>query len=171
MPKPLQLSVAQILNRARIAIKQTAPYKLGAGGMDPATQAPGGKAGDPCDCSGFIAWCLGMSRHTDHPFYQKYNGGWLETTAVTRDILLPQAGLFIRVAGLDWAVPGDVIVWGDKGKSQGHIGLISEVDGARVIHCSKGNQRATGSAIQETGPEIFVKNQALIGRYVGLVSS
>jgi len=46
----------------------------------------------------------------------------------------------------------------------GHVGIISEVgtkDGKphieRVIHCSAGNYRKLGTAIAETGPEVFDK--------------
>jgi hypothetical protein len=57
------------------------------------------------------------------------------------------------------ARPGDLLVYGDYrggdgATRQGHVGVCSDVDGSgptRTIHCSRGGERKTGDAIQETG--------------------
>lgn len=118
-----------------------------------------------CDCSGFVAWCLGVSRMlaknpglaTLYPF-----GGWFETSAVARDA----RSQFGFVDEVPWAsaLPGDILVWGDHDGHQGHIGLIATVDEngpLTVVHCSSGNWRKHGDAVQETDVEIFRANKAI----------
>jgi hypothetical protein len=118
-----------------------------------------------CDCSGFVAWCLGVSRQTNNPWYRSQNGGWFETTAVFKDCGTP----FGFVDGVPWtrAEPGMLVVWGDHDGHQGHIGIVSEVDAegpAKVVHCSSSNWRALGDAIAETDSGIFKHNNALVAR-------
>jgi len=134
-------------------------YKLGKGGFDPKALHPWNRTMQ-CDCSGFVAWCLGVSRKTDNPWYAKQNGGWLETSAITRDATSP-FGVFTEVARYD-ALPGDVLVWGDKAGAQGHVGIVSGP--TTINHCSSGNFRVTGDAIRETSTEIFDKNDAIAAR-------
>lgn len=155
------LTAAEVLARARSQVGRPIAYRLGAGGMKPGAQNPESRGG--LDCSGFYAWCIGLSRKTDHPWYVNQNGGWLETTAITRDASLPYG--FHEIAHT--ALPGMAIVWGDHGGRQGHIGIVSEVHEGlpvHVIHCSKGNHNATGSAVQETPATIFFRNDAIIAR-------
>lgn len=147
-------------------------YRLGAGGMNPGAGAPFSLSG-LCDCSGFLAWCMGVSRKTDHPLYEQWNGGWLETSAIVRDIEMLSTGMFLRVRE-DVVQPGDVAVWGDRGKRQGHVGIVSAVQSSidkprvkRVIHCSKGNERIFGCAVAETNADLFYANKAIFGRYAG----
>lgn len=150
--------------RARGCIGHGCAYVLGHGGMHPAALYPWppGMPNVGCDCSGFVAWCLGVSRMLtkDHPHYPF--GGWFETSAVARDARSP----FGFVAEVAWhlAKPGDILVWGDAGGHQGHIGLVSEcnADGpVKVVHCSKGNWRTSGDAVQETDVDIFKRNGAI----------
>jgi len=145
----------QVLARARQAIGQGCVYKLGAGGRKPFAPLPW--IGPPeCDCSGFVAWCLGVDRHTDNPWYKNQNGGWIETTAICRDSDSPY-GIFTKVKWED-ALPGMLVVYGDRviegTRRQGHVGIVTAVDHgpSHVIHCSLGNWHKTGDAIQETGP-------------------
>lgn len=137
-------------------------YLLGAGGMDPKLPMPGRK----CDCSGFVAWCYGISRKLDHPHYREWNGGWLETTAVYKDAT-SQFGMFDTVPR-ELALPGDAIVFGDRGAGRhGHIGIVTKVDKlgpVLVCHCSYGNFKKFGHAVQETGPDIFWAYGAVIAR-------
>ena len=160
----------QAVKRARSAIGVPTVYMLGRGGTNPDFKEPGGSA-HRCDCSGAIAWFLGVNRKTDHPFYAKYNGGWLETSAITRDATLPHVGLFDTVPWEE-ARLGDLLVYGDKGGHQGHVGMVSEIGPdwrpALVIHCSAGNYRRTGDAIQETSPAVFL-SKGIIARYAGFV--
>ena len=151
---------ADILNRAKkAAATSVAKYKLGAGGFNPAADLPESKQG-MCDCSGFVSWCLNEKRQTSNKFLVSLNGGWIETTAVVRDAKSPD-GMFTKV---DVPQAGDLLVWGDNKGKQGHIGVVSEVvDGkaTKVIHCSTGNFKRTGKAIQETSADIFYNNGAI----------
>lgn len=159
----------QVVARARGAIGRHTRYELGAGGMDPTRPSPG-NALECCDCSGFAAWCLGVSRKTDDPWYKEQNGGWLETTAIFHDCATP----FGAFDGVEWAEarPSDLLVWGDRKDDQGvvhqgHVGVVSEVDPSGptlVVHCSHGNFVATGDAIQETHPLIFQEHGARVAR-------
>ena len=134
-------------------------YKLGKGGFSPKNPFPWNHQMQ-CDCSGFVSWCLGVSRKTDNPWYAKFNGGWFETSAITRDAL-SQFGVFTEVARYD-AEPGDVLVWGDKGGAQGHVGIVSGP--TTIIHCSMGNFRKTPDAIREPDMAIFDANGAIAAR-------
>lgn len=158
------MTAAEAVTRARGAIGHGCVYALGKGGMHPDALHPWppGMPNLGCDCSGFVAWALGVSRYLtkNHPHYEF--GGWFETSAVYRDAKSP----FGFVAEVLWAEarPGDILVWGDHAGHQGHIGLISEADEhgpTKVIHCSKGNWRTTGDAIQETDVDIFRRNLAV----------
>ena len=154
-----------LVERARSAAGFGTKYKLGKGGFNPASPHPWSSLGE-CDCSGFIAWVLGISRHTDNPWYRKQNGGWLETTAIVRDCGTP-FGFFDK---REWtqARPGDLIVYGDSGGKQGHVGLITEVDATgpvKAIHCSSGNSRG-GDAIRETGVDIWKKRGGIVAAHV-----
>lgn len=148
-----------VLDRARSVIGQ-GKYKLGSGGRVPKQATP--FQDGQCDCSGFVAWCLGVDRYQP----KKVGGGdWLETTAVYRDAQ-NDGGLFTQVM-----VPrsGDVIVYGDKGGRQGHIGIVSQViEGkvTKVIHCARSNRPA---AIMETAPLVFFRNAAIVARFKHLV--
>lgn len=163
------MKTADILARARTALaKSKARYKLGAGGAKAAALLPESAQGF-CDCSGFVSWCLGEPRKTSDPFYVAFNGGWIETTGVYKDGST-EKGLFTKT---DRPEPGDLMVWPDRGHKQGHIGVVSEVEGGKatkIIHCSRGNDTASGRAIRETGAEGFYARGAVVVRFdkVGL---
>lgn len=155
---------SEVLARARSAIGQGCVYALGKGGMHPAspTPWPSGLPNLGCDCSGFVAWCLGVSRmlSKDHPHYEF--GGWFETTAVFRDARSPFG--FVNEVLWTLAKPGDILVWGDANGHQGHIGIVSQVgtDGpTHAIHCSSGNWKRAGDAVQETDVGVFARNGAI----------
>lgn len=163
------MKAAVVVARAESAIGKGTKYKLGAGGMNPGAPSPA--VGGGCDCSGFVSWCLGMSRKTKEAFYVKYNGGWIETTAVATDIA-SSSGIF---EPLSHPIPGCVVVYGDyKGADgkhhEGHIAIVTEVNGqsgvagvSKIVHCSVGND-ASGDAIQETPPKPFANNpKSVIG--------
>ena len=146
---------SEVVARARSVVAKGCLYKLGSGGMRPHDPHPWDSA-RRCDCSGFAAWCLGVSRQTDNPWYKNQNGGWLETSAIVRDCETPY-GIFALVTR-QHALPGDLLVYGDYKSSdgvtkQGHVGICSESNAkgpTKVIHCSSGNARKTGDAIRET---------------------
>lgn len=110
-----------------------------------------------CDCSGFICWVLQRRRRCDLPWAGKVNGGWLNTDLWWWDAM-HDAILSERCS----PQPGALIVypasWMDKrktGPKVGHIGILTAPD--RVIHCSGGNVKQYGDAIQETGLDVFLK--------------
>lgn len=51
----------QAIERARTALGRNTEYKLGKGGMNPKLDTPSVK--NQCDCTGFLAWAFGISRH------------------------------------------------------------------------------------------------------------
>lgn len=157
--------------RARSAIDRGCNYKLGAGGRRWHKGTPWHPLTFSCDCSGFVAWCLEVDRHTSHPFYKNQNGGWLETSAIYRDSQLAGVGMFDAVTWQD-ALLGDLLVWPDRNGKQGHVGIVSEsspVGPSRVIHCSAGNWRLMKDAIQETSVGLWLNNGGVVARYAGLV--
>lgn len=159
------MKASEVVDRARSQIRLGTTYVLGKGGFNPRGVRAANSA-HACDCSGFASWCLGVSRKTDNPFYQKFNGGWFETTAIVRDALAQGVGMFDDVPWGD-AKPGMLVVWGDSGGHQGHVGVVSEVDEkgpTRVVHCSSGNFRNFGDAICETSSQLFKDHSALVAR-------
>ena len=167
----------KIVERARLAlVGPDVSYLLGHGGVYPALPGPGPR----CDCSGFVAWCLGVSRR------QPDTLGWIETTRVYEDAHRGHK-LFREVHDPE---PGDVIVYGDRTEKvvhhdpdgtehvrdrvrQGHIGVLSVVPPAvfgplwwselRVIHCSASNKP---NAIAETDARAF-RGRAIFARWIG----
>lgn len=127
-----------------------------------------GMPGKACSCSRFIAWVFGLPVKIDQPLYRRWNGGWFETTAIVRDAQT-DLGLFTEAPAGDCQI-GDLLVWPDSVHKQGHVGLVSQVENGhptKVIHCSRGNWRRTGDAIQETDPAVFAANGAIIARWHG----
>lgn len=151
-----------ILARAKSAIGKKTIYRLGRGGMKPERDRPSNSEG-MCDCSGFIAWCCGISRQCT-----AISGGWIETTIIVRDATGPQA-LFRKLPA---PVPGCLAVFGDCLGRQGHVAVVTKVVGSkpdRVIHCSASSFRNTGDAILETAGTVFTKNPRTI--YVEFIGS
>ncbi len=162
--------VAQFISRARSASGYKTIYKLGAGGMNPASTRPV-SPGNKCDCSGFVCWALGISRQTTHPLYRKFNGGWINTDGIVHDAKNP-TGYFSQ---LDKAKIGCIIVF-PGGRVNGitkigHVGIVTAVkDGkaSKVLHCSSGNYLSNGEAIQETLPTVFNRRDTIYAWYEGL---
>jgi hypothetical protein len=149
----------EAIDRARSALGKKTEYKLGKGGMNPKLATPSVK--NQCDCTGFLAWAFGISRHLkDNPYYIQLNGGWFETTAIFKDVNSPN-GIFTR---LDAPRVGAIAVYGDSGGSQGHIGLITEVSGGKVkkvIHCSLSAWNNQKDSIQENSAKALTDNPAV----------
>lgn len=138
----------QTLARAHSALGLGTIYKLGKGGFNPAKPMT-----PSCDCSGFVAWAIGIPRELP-PKGNK----WLDTDAYYASGKPVKAGLFTEVAIID-AEPGDLLVYPDKGGAQGHIGIVTQVDLSAptyVIHCSSGNYKNYKDAIRITGPGVFL---------------
>jgi hypothetical protein len=163
------MTVTELLRRARSAAGQRIKYKLGSGGLLYTTPLPANISHE-CDCSGFVCWCLGISRKTDHPLYVRFNGGWINTDAMVHDGGQP-TGFFARLAA---PRVGCIVVYPSKPPAikVGHVGIVTAVAGGKVtkvIHCSKGNFTATADAIRETPPTVFNKPQTIYAWYAGVV--
>ncbi|MFN8525306.1 MAG: glucosaminidase domain-containing protein [Chloroflexota bacterium] len=164
---PLE-SVDRLIARSRSALGHGFKYQLGQGGMRPQSALPGSPS-NGCDCSGFVCWCLGISRQTDHNLYRQFNGGWINTDAIVNDVRTTTG--FFRP--LETSRVGALMVYPSRQPSRpyGHVGIVTEVaDGsvARVIHCSSTNYARFGDAIAETGPEVFVSGGAILAWFEGL---
>lgn len=122
-------------------------YKLGKGGYFPNDVKP--SRTKSCDCSGFVSWCIGLSRVP-----KPSRNWWLETTniyenAMNRD---GKPDVFTRIAT---PVPGCIVVYGDNNGHEGHIGIVydcqvdskNKVTKLHVIDCSSGGSRKLGKAI------------------------
>jgi hypothetical protein len=163
------MTTAQLLARARAAANRQVIYRLGAGGMRPDAEGPW-DAQQQCDCSGFVCWALGMSRQSNHPFYLKCNGGWVNTDAIVADAN-HSTGFFQRIEA---PIPGALIVFpsAKPARGVGHVGIVSVLDEnnqvSRVLHCSSGNYRNTGSAVRETPPNVFRVPDVIFAWYEGL---
>ncbi len=170
IPDFVPTKVAQFLARARSASGFKTIYDLGAGGMNPASTRPV-SSGNKCDCSGFVCWALGISRQTTHPLYMKFNGGWINTDGIVHDAK-KSTGVFSQLAkakiGCIVVFPGGRV----NGITKiGHVGIVTSVkDGkpSKVLHCSSGNYRNNGEAIQETLPTVFNRPDAIYAWYEGL---
>jgi hypothetical protein len=106
-------------------------------------------------------WALGLSRFDGET--------WWDTAQIVHDAR--GAHRMFAVAGMLEAQPGDLLVYGDGGGHQGHVGVIAVVTPLpeawplQVAHCSAGNFRRTGDAIRETGPDIWLhRSDAVVAR-------
>jgi hypothetical protein len=126
----------RIVERARSAVGKGIRYGLGKGGYRPNDPLPARvgprSADDPtrarwCDCSGFIAWCCGVSRHRAWSDF----AAWFSTDSIYTDAGGAQRH-FVEVA--HGAVEaGDLLVYpdwrDDAGKlRQGHVAVVVEQD-------------------------------------------
>lgn len=163
MNQPVHVTPAEVVRRARSMVGHGV-YALGVGGRNPSQPEPfqNGK----CDCSGFVAWALGLDRFVA----DRLPGDWIETTRVYNDALTTHR-MFVRVTA--GRRPGDVIVYGDYASHQGHIGIVSEVDPrgrvTKVVHCTAKTDGL--GAIRETDPTVFLRHGAIVARPKFLLSS
>lgn len=142
---------------------EKAIYELGAGGMHPDVPVPW-NLNHKCDCSGFVSWCLGVSRFSKHPFYKQFNGGWINTDAIAADMKNP-AGIFYQIKN---PVEGAIMVFPSNkplGINFGHVGIVTAVREKEILvtHCHAGNTGLNGSAISTTTSKIFTRPGLVIG--------
>ena len=113
-------SAVDVVGRASAAVAwPRVSYRLGKGGFDWMRDA--GAALALCDCSGFVAHCLGIPRGSA----DEAVGGpaWIETSQLVHDARGPQT--LVRALRLAEAAPGDLVVHGDPpGGGQGHVGIV-----------------------------------------------
>ncbi len=173
----MSTTVEHLLLRVHAVVGLPIEYRLGGGGMDPTSPTPADRQGT-VDCSGFVAWALGLSRMTEEPLYQRFNGGWIEgiglrgwinTCALAYD-LTQDAGILHTCE----AQPGAIIVYpGPPRRRVGHCGIIMEVQRGtitQVAHASRTNWETRGAAIQITGPELFYReDDTRLGFFAGIV--
>lgn len=169
-----------IVRRAKSAMGHDTIYALGTGGRKPGAVLPYDTA-RRCDCSGFAAWTCELDRYQPgNPVLKEINGGWLSTDGIIR-LARASGGLFELIEIPD---PGDIVVYGDSRKDgmkrQGHVGIVVSVPWGedpthpvfspgiweliRVVHCSSGNYKRTGDAIQETDAALFGRAKAIFVR-------
>ena len=138
----------QTMNRAHSGLGFKTIYKLGKGGIDPTKSLT-----PQCDCSGFIAWAIGIPRELP-PGSNK----WLSTDEYWAGGKPTKPGLLTQIE-LSHALIGDILVYPDSGGNQGHIALINQVDNnspSYIIHCSSGNYNHYGDAVRITEPSVFL---------------
>jgi hypothetical protein len=160
------------VKRARTQVGCGAVYKLGRGGFNPGesfcwdwTQF-GSISRKACDCSGFVAWCLGMRRDqiNARKWWSKLLP-WIETTMVFRDATGPQHVFRL----MPMPTPGCLVVYGDHAGHEGHIAIVTDavidvnqrVERITVIDCSSGQSRRTGQAITERDGTFFLRSGAI----------
>ena len=125
-----------------------------------------------CDCSGFVAWALGLSRKTDDPLYKKFNGGWINTDAIIHDAKT-EGGFFRQ---LDAPVVGALLVYGStykEGKRKpGHVGVVTELDSegnaAYIIDCGSSSYKKGGDAITEREPTMLRGSNTIVAWFEAL---
>jgi hypothetical protein len=132
-------------------------YKLGRGGFDPWAAYPWPAGYDArCDCSGFVAWVLGMRRdqiNARKPWSKLLP--WIETSLVWKDATGKQL-VFVRLLRPE---PGCLVVVPDRGVHQGHIAIVTDVRHTHdydVVDCSARGDR---EGINER-PATWFLNQA-----------
>jgi hypothetical protein len=145
---PTTVAASNRIARARHAIGKGIRYRLGAGGNDPRAPLPA-PASDPyCDCSGFVAWIMGVARSAN-PKYPKY----IHTDAIWTDARTKQS-TFRRIAR---PIPGCFAVYPDRNGREGHTGLVSSAFPLTVIDCGSGPD-----GISERSGNFFVGRPDLV---------
>lgn len=169
------MDTATLIARARSGLGKKTQYKS-PGVSPPLGAASWPASGAACDCTGFLAWVLRISRKVDHPLYVRVNGGWFETTAIFEDGR--QASGYFEP--LTKPRPGAFLVYGDYRGSDGqmhdgHIGLVTDANGkpgaagaTQVVHCSFGGWKRHGDAIRETDSAIWQARPSLIVWHVSV---
>lgn len=149
---------AELVARAKSALRQGTTYRLGAG-APPSSPSPADQS-HACDCSGFVLWALGVNRYQPlfQFLYKELGYYWMNTDGMIADARNP-TGLF-SVA--DKPLPGDILVypsnyyakklgWKGSGPRIGHTGIIAETIQSgvsnQVIHCASSNMKKFGDAI------------------------
>jgi cell wall-associated NlpC family hydrolase len=150
----------EIVSRTLSAIGHGCRYSLGGGALIQPGKTepllPMDRSG-ACDCSGFACWVLRIPRHE----HLGPTDRWWGTDNIVADA---RATSPVRFNLLSTRQPGALIIYpGHKEErkwSYGHVGVL--VGPERVVHCSAGNYKKTGDAIQETGLEVFLANPRTI---------
>lgn len=122
-----------------------------------------------CDCSGFTAWCLGISRfEKEFPHY----GGWINTNSML--LAAKNKSGWFEFCDPE---PGCLLVYGKSKRIKiGHVAVVKEVQSdfngkdfskIDIVHCSASNDRNFGAAIRLTNAKVFNNKNSRFIRYVG----
>ena len=170
-------------------------YGLGSGGRDPHAASPfgeyqprKGEAPDRiaarralgrvwCDCSGFVAWVIGMARRL--PGYAR-GWGYISTDGLIADANDPKRELVEWVRVGETVYPGDLLVYGAIDSDNdgdrdaiGHVAIVSHVpDGwvytgpaslaaLTIIHCAS-SKHPGGGAVRESLATAFAKRGGVL---------
>lgn len=130
-----------LIEKARKAIGKNTPYVLGAGGYHPEQPLPGGPGG--CDCSGFIAWLIGISRDNRKGQVKGFPA-WFSTDSIYADAV----GKRLLVERIPFPEAGCFAVYPDhKGADgkpkQGHVALVVDPKARTIIDCSSSHKGIT----------------------------
>lgn len=165
------MEVATLAARARSGLEKHTKYE--SPGVTPPLAANTWPAGGAkIDCSGYMAWCLRISRKVSHPKYIQINGGWFETTAIYADV----AGSWGFFEQLATPRVGAFLVYPDHDGHDGHIGVVTAINGKAgvqgvdsIIHSSLGAWNHQQDSIQETLPTPWLHQpKSLIGWYADI---
>lgn len=165
-------TVEEVLARARSQKGLGIRYRLG-GGTARAGRHTCADARGACDCSAFACWALGIDKQGSYPFLvspgQPVEPGnqWYGTDNIWNDSVHIALGLFSRIHD---PAPGCLILYprqrlSGKKSTPGHVGVVTRVDAGgtlSVLHCSSGNSKKSGDAIQETDDAVFRGKAGLI---------
>jgi hypothetical protein len=151
------------------------------GGKDPNAPHPAawsyGVRVPTADCVGFVAWTLGFDRYQPRDYDRESGGdviygGWINTDSMIMGAAALEPGWFQEI---DEPEVGAIVVYGSRyrrgrPRKAGHVGMIVDPLPAefeimepdcwrdlRVVHCSSGNDRRHGAAIQETSGAAWAK--------------
>jgi hypothetical protein len=163
------VTVSGLLARARACVGHACVYGLGGGDTNPYTPDPWDDS-HRLDCSAYVMWCLGLRKfYGEFAWLRRVNGGWYNTTGIYHDAVVEPTGHFDAILHPE---PGCVVVYParsylgtSKGPQIGHVGIVtgvSEDEATKVIHCSSGNYRKTGDAIQETDLSVFLSSASTV---------
>ncbi len=173
----------QAIARARSQLCLGTVYRMAGGKINP-TSTDCRDELRSADCSAFLTWVYRIKKYQGDEFWwlNELNGGWYNTD-----------GIWIDARGHDWSGPeimtgnfyeihsprpACAVVfpasWVSKipGPRVGHCGVVTEVydDGAyKTVHCSSGNYKRTGDAIQETSGALFERIRSRIFVWPGSV--
>jgi hypothetical protein len=150
------------MQRARSAIGKDTRFELSKGGKDPIALHPAENGA--CDCSGFIAWVLGLSRQTTNPYYLNKMGGWMDVSTMQED--MKETGGFLSPCDPH---PGCLVAYGSGRDSNRNIAIVTVVESiggkaipTRVISCTRENWAKANDSIQETAADRFVQDPTTV---------
>jgi len=185
------MEVDDAIERAQSQVGIGTKYRLGGGKTRPNGSTCRDEDGG-CDCSAFICWVLRLPKwQNDEIWYlDELNDGWLNTDGMWLDAKR-SFGFFeeldFPLPGSIVVYPAHRGVLGlpsTAGPNVGHVGIVTEVtfknnsrvtaggilDGVgfvptlakKVVHCSSGNFRGWGDAIQETDTTVWDRRRSTI---------